>query len=427
MIVLACLLLLSEGGVLAAAPSTWSPTGSMSTGREGHTATLLPDGRVLIAGGCADGCGELASAELYDPTIGAWQATGSMGVPHGFQTATLLPSGKVLDAGGSTSGFGPTVSAELYDSSTGTWHATGNMVTAQQVPVATLLATGQVLVTGGFGGGASAELYDPSSGTWQATGAMSTSRQFHTATLLRNGQVLAAGGASSSLAGAPALSSGELFTPPTSLPASPPTTTATLLAPPNAAGWERSTVTVTLTTTVASGGLPVQGLTYSITGAQTIASTTVQGSTAMIPVTAEGTTTLSYFATDQGGTQEQAKTLVVRIDKTPPTVTCQASPSTLWPPNGKLVPVQVTVSVTDPNGSGPAGFTLVSLTSNEGSIADEQQGFVVGSASTNGSLQASRAGNGSGRIYTLSYQGSDVAGNTATCTTMARVPHNQGH
>jgi hypothetical protein len=69
----------------------------------------------------------------------------------------------------------------------------------------------------------------------------------------------------------------------------------------------------------------------------------------------------------------------------------------LWPPNGKLVPVQVTVSVTDPDGSGPAGSTLTSLTSNEGSIADEQQGFVVGTASTSGSLQASRAGTGSGR------------------------------
>jgi hypothetical protein len=208
---------------------------------------------------------------------------------------------------------------------------------------------------------------------------------------------------------------------------SPPRTTATLIPPPNAAGWERTNATVTLTATAASGGAPVQSLTYNATGAPPIASTTVQGSTAMIPITAEGTTTLSYFATDQAGTQEQPQTLAVRIDTTPPTVSCQASPSTLWPPNGKFVPVQVSVSVADPNGSGPNGYRLVSITSNEGDVATEQQGFVVGTASTSGSLQAARDDNGPGRVYTLTYQGSDAAGNTATCTTTIRVPHDHGH
>jgi hypothetical protein len=207
----------------------------------------------------------------------------------------------------------------------------------------------------------------------------------------------------------------------------PPTTTATPSPPPNAAGWERTDVTVTLAATAAAGGLPVQDLTYSATGAQAIASTTVQGSTATVPITTEGTTTLSYFATDQAGNKEQAQTLTVRIDTTPPTVACRASPSVLWPPNGKLVPVQVTVSVTDPNGSGPSGFTLVSLTSTEGDIATEQQGFAVGTASTSGALRAARAGSGSGRVYSLAYRASDVAGNTATCTATVSVPHDQGH
>jgi probable HAF family extracellular repeat protein len=206
----------------------------------------------------------------------------------------------------------------------------------------------------------------------------------------------------------------------------PPTTMA-VLAPLPSAGWNRSNVTVTLTATAASGGLPVQSLTYSTTGAQTITSTTVQGSTVTIPISAEGVTTLSYFATDQAGNQEQPKFLTVRIDKTPPTVICQASPSTLWPPNGKLVPVQVNVSVTDPNGSGPNGYTLVSITSNEGDIATQQQGLVVGTASTSGFLQAARAGNVTNRLYTLTYQASDVAGNTATCTTTVTVPHDQRH
>ena len=121
-------------------------------------------------------------------------------------------------------------------------------------------------------------------------------------------------------------------------------------------------------------------------------------------------TTLTYFATDQAGNQEQPKTLVVKIDKTAPTVSCQASPSTLWPPNHKLIPVQGAVSVTDPHGCGPNGYTLKSITSNEGNIATEQQGFVVGTPSTTGKLLADRDGKENGRIYTLTYQGSDVRG-----------------
>jgi probable HAF family extracellular repeat protein len=107
----------------------------------------------------------------------------------------------------------------------------------------------------------------------------------------------------------------------------PPTTTAAPSPPPNSAGWERSNVTVTLTATAASGGLPVQSITYSTTGAQTIARTTVQGSTAAVNLTAEGVTALNYFATDLTGTQEQAKSLVVRIDKTAPTLSPVVSPN----------------------------------------------------------------------------------------------------
>jgi hypothetical protein len=148
--------------------------------------------------------------------------------------------------------------------------------------------------------------------------------------------------------------------------------------------------------------------------------------TGPIAATTDGIHNLQYRSIDKAGNLEIAHQLTVRIDKTPPEVSCQATPGTLWPPNGKFVPVQVTVSVTDPNGSGPNGYTLESITSNEGDIADEQQGFVIGVASTSGSLQARHAGTGSGRVYSLTYQGSDVAGNTATCTTTIRVPHDQG-
>jgi hypothetical protein len=91
-----------------------------------------------------------------------------------------------------------------------------------------------------------------------------------------------------------------------------------------------------------------------------------------------------------------------------------------------LVSVTVIVSVTD-SGSGPNGYKLVSITSNEGNIAAEQQVFVIGTASNNGKLLADRDSKGTGRVYALTYRGSDVAGNTATCAVKVRVPHHQGH
>ena len=99
--------------------------------------------------------------------------------------------------------------------------------------------------------------------------------------------------------------------------------------------------------------------------------------------------------------------------------------STLWPANGKLVPVSVAVHVTDAL-SGAAGFTLVSATSNEPGANADIQGFTIGAASDTGFLRASRLGSGSGRIYTLTYEGSDRAGNIASCTTSVLVPHDQG-
>jgi len=112
-------------------------------------------------------------------------------------------------------------------------------------------------------------------------------------------------------------------------------------------------------------------------------------------------------------------------DTTPPTVTCSSSPAVLWPPNNKLVPVTTTVNVADLD-SGPAGFTLLSVTSNEGDASSESSGWATGTPDTDGSLQASRLGSGNGRVYTLTYQGSDNAGNTATCSTTVTVPHDQG-
>jgi Kelch motif/Galactose oxidase, central domain len=185
---------------------SWTATGSMSGGRILHTATLLPDGKVLVAGG-ADSISEtsvnaLATAELYDPATGNWTATGNMIEARARHTATLLANGKVLVAGGSGSAAGSDslATAELYDPATGTWTATGTMIEARTYQTATLLPDGKVLVAGGDGRHgpqlASAELYDPGTGSWTATGTMVKDHAEHTATLLQDGRVLVLGGSS---------------------------------------------------------------------------------------------------------------------------------------------------------------------------------------------------------------------------------------
>jgi len=190
------------------ATGTWTLTGSMTTARVGPTATLLPGGEVLVAGGIdVDQQILWGSAELYNPTTGSWTVTGSLNIARHLHTATLLPGGKILVVGGS----GGDASAELYDPATGTWTLTGSMTTARVEHTATLLASGKVLVVGGSRFGGSAELYDPETGTWALTDSNITARTGHTATLLSSGEVLVAGSVSPSRVSA--VSSAELYAP----------------------------------------------------------------------------------------------------------------------------------------------------------------------------------------------------------------------
>ena len=169
---------------------------SMSLTRAAHTATLLPDGKVLIAGGFAGDENSLASAEVFDPVQATFTATANMSVSRAGQSATLLPNGKVLIAGGYNGDY--LASAELYDPSARTFTPANTMVTARSGHVAVLLPNGKVLLAGGVGTGwtflKNAELYDPASNSFTATGEMLAARESHTATLLSNGRVLIAGG-----------------------------------------------------------------------------------------------------------------------------------------------------------------------------------------------------------------------------------------
>ena len=206
----------------------FSPTGSMTVPRFNHTATLLPNGHVLIAGGGGPaGIGGspslvsapgLASAESYDPATGTFTATGSMAGARFWQTATLLSNGHVLITGGGDR-TGPLASAELYDPATATFAATGSMAAARYLQTSTQLASGLVLVAGGYADGvgslASAELYDPATATFRPAGSMSDTRVEHTATLLNDGRVLIVAGGSTdeSLDDAPRLATAELYQP----------------------------------------------------------------------------------------------------------------------------------------------------------------------------------------------------------------------
>jgi WD40 repeat protein len=180
-----------------------------------HTATVLPDGRVLVAGGAGvEGCGlgcprQLkATAELYDPKIGVFSRTGSMSTARWNRTATLLPNGRVLIAGGDNLGGGSDADnaisdAEVYDPTSGTFVATGSMVAARTGHTATLLPNGRVLIVGGSDGNhalTTAELYDPAAGTFSAAGSMSNARYGATATLLADGRVLISGGSANASA-----------------------------------------------------------------------------------------------------------------------------------------------------------------------------------------------------------------------------------
>jgi Galactose oxidase, central domain len=237
------------------ATGTFSPTGSMTTARQGATATLLPNGEVLVAGGFDNTGTYLSSAELYNPATGTWTLTGSMKTARTGGTATLLQNGEVLVFGGANSTL--LSSSELYNPATGKWTttgsgeignfkevllpngdvlalaagftelynpATGSWSTAGRFGdvgrfAVTLLDTGKVLLAGGQAysprpthSTAAAMLYDPATNTWQGTGAMTTARAAPLAVLLQSGQVLVAGGdhiGTNSMA----LTSAELYQP----------------------------------------------------------------------------------------------------------------------------------------------------------------------------------------------------------------------
>jgi hypothetical protein len=195
------------------ATGKFQTTGEMSIGRVGQIAVLLRSGKVLIAGGWV-GQGGTDSAELYDPATGKFTVIAKMTIRRGRPSATMLADGDVLIAGGEERDNESLTSAEIFHAKTLSFQRTGSMHHARVAHTATLLDDGRVLVAGGYVGGvlSSAELYDPKSGTFTETGSLSGARCKHTAGLLPDGRVLIAGG-SDSRGWTGNLNSAEIFDP----------------------------------------------------------------------------------------------------------------------------------------------------------------------------------------------------------------------
>jgi hypothetical protein len=194
-------------------------------------ATLLHDGRILVTGGFADGDEFLADAELYDPARGRWDGALPMARPRLGHTATVLADGRVLVAGGERAvgilalvvpgvpagAYARGRAAELFDPRLGVWTPTGAMAVHRSAPSATLLSDGRVLLAGGYDPEhntqvATAELYDPAANSWRFTGSMGSARASQTAILMDDGGALVAGGVRD---GAGALTSAEEYIPAT--------------------------------------------------------------------------------------------------------------------------------------------------------------------------------------------------------------------
>ena len=219
-------LAISSGALLAIAPvqhafaatsGTWSPVGSLHAARDGHTATLLTSGEVVVAGGEGN-AGATSATDVYSPLTLLWKGSGKLIFARASHQAVLLNSGSILVAGGCIGNClrSETPTAEIYNPISGTWLSTGKLNVGRLEHAAVLFNNGKVLVSGGnrvtvnnTGVVPTAELYDPASGAWTLTGNMTTRRVGHSSTLLQSGRVLTAGGSTTT----GELASAETFQP----------------------------------------------------------------------------------------------------------------------------------------------------------------------------------------------------------------------
>jgi Fibronectin type III domain/Kelch motif/Galactose oxidase, central domain len=208
----------AASAAIAASPNSWTGAGALGGPRMIGAAAVLPDGRVLVAGGTATGSTAVNTAEIYSPATNSWTLVANMGTARLLATATSLPNGKVLVAGGEANNSPSTAvdTGEVYNPANNTWTpVTNTMSSARARHVAVLLPNGKVLVAGGNGttdaGTTTADLYDPATNSFSPAAPMGTARALPAIALLTSGRALVAGGTSN--LGTPALDSGEVYNP----------------------------------------------------------------------------------------------------------------------------------------------------------------------------------------------------------------------
>jgi N-acetylneuraminic acid mutarotase len=179
-----------------AATNSWTAVAGMTTDRRQHTATLLVDGRVFVVGGTSDG-----AAERFDPTTNTWATVASAAYVRSNHTATRLADGRVLVVGGTgklitaIGAEAPLDSAEIYDPVANTWTTVGNMTMARSAHRAALLPDGRVLITGSPASPLSAatEIFDPVTSTFSIGSPMLVTRNIGYLAVLPNGEVIVGG------------------------------------------------------------------------------------------------------------------------------------------------------------------------------------------------------------------------------------------
>jgi hypothetical protein len=229
-----------DAATTAPDPKAWHAAGAMKTARLAHTATLLPDGRVFVAGGETAARDMIAATEIFDPAQGTWSAAPSMPAPRSNHVAVLLRDGRVLLAGGGRSApigqpssLEVTGTALLFDPASQSFTATGALLTPRSHFQGVMLDSGEVLVVGGGAATthancngqntpncgpiadplASAERFDPSKGQWRAAAPMKTARYSFTLTRLADGRVLAVGGVNATVPSATSTRTAEVYDP----------------------------------------------------------------------------------------------------------------------------------------------------------------------------------------------------------------------